>query len=60
MLLKVKFLVTLVSFLVQLQSQYHVLDVALVTFLHEQDWFVEFVAQVNLVVVLVVLVDVVV
>lgn len=49
-----KFLVTLVSFLVQLQSQYQVLEVALVTFLHEQDWFVELTAQLNDVEVLVV------
>ena len=55
-LVKVKFLVTLFSALVQLQSQYHVFEVAFVTFLHEQDWLEELVAQVNLVVLVVVLV----
>jgi hypothetical protein len=39
--------------LVQLQSQYHVLAVALVTFLQAQDWLVELVTQVNDVVALV-------
>ena len=44
---KVKFLVTFVSFLVQLQSQYHVFEVALVAFLQAQLWLVELVTQVN-------------
>jgi hypothetical protein len=42
--------------LVQLQSQYQVLAVALVTFLQAQDWLVELLAHVNEVVVFVVLV----
>ena len=46
-LVKVKFLVMLLSFLVQLQSQYQALVVALVTFLQAQLWLDEFVAQTN-------------
>ena len=43
----VKFLVTFVSFLVQLQSQYHAFDVAFVTFLQAQLWLVELVTHVK-------------
>jgi hypothetical protein len=53
---KLNSLVILLLDLVQLQSQYHVFEVALVTFLHAQDWLVELVTQVNEVVALVVLV----
>jgi len=55
-LVKLNSLVMLLLDLVQLQSQYHVFEVALVTFLHAQDWLVELVTQVNEVVALVVLV----
>jgi len=55
-LVKLNSLVMLLLDLVQLQSQYHVLEVALVTFLQAQDWLVELVTQVNEVVVLVVFV----
>ena len=44
---KVKFLVIFVSFLVQLQSQYQVLEVALVAFLQAQLWLDELVKQVK-------------
>ena len=52
-LVKLNSLVMLFDDLVQLQSQYHVLAVALVTFLQAQDWLVELVTQVNDVVALV-------
>ena len=52
-LVKLNSLVMLLLDLVQLQSQYHVLEVALVTFLQAQDWLVELVTQVNDVVALV-------
>ena len=56
MLVKLNSLVMLFDDLVQLQSQYQVLAVALVTFLQAQDWLVELLAHVNEVVVFVVLV----
>ena len=55
-LVKLNSLVMLLLDLVQLQSQYHVFEVAFVTFLQAQDWLVELVTQVNEVVVLVVFV----
>jgi len=55
-LVKLNSLVMLFDDLVQLQSQYQVLAVALVTFLQAQDWLVELLAHVNEVVVFVVLV----
>ena len=54
--MKLNSLVMLLLDLVQLQSQYHVFEVAFVTFLQAQDWLVELVTQVNEVVVLVVFV----
>ena len=54
--MKLNSLVMLFDDLVQLQSQYQVLAVALVTFLQAQDWLVELLAHVNEVVVFVVLV----
>jgi hypothetical protein len=42
-----KLAVILLDALVQLQLQYHVLEVVFVMLAHEQDWFVELAAQVS-------------